>query len=234
MSSEWPLCPEARAAAFGRHEIQVAARVVPCLRLVEARAWRSEYGRRLLEGQGTIAAYACRNRRPYPETPVTWARHSEHAHGTAVDVNAASNPFRSDGVLTSDFARFGLEDGRDWLAAWLEPPPGLPVLFRWGGTWGTDLELAVVALRHEGERVRSGTVDPMHFELALSPAEVEGYDWGRAIREEEEMNKRLEEAAEFVERLRDRLKPGKDEATVKGAAERTAEAVRWVEERKGG
>jgi len=204
----------------------------PVLRLLELRALRTAYGERLSTGAGTIAFFACRNRRPYPETPVTWSRHSEHAHGTCGDIEPGANPFRPDGVLETDFDRFGYPDGCDWLAAWLEPPPGLPVLFRWGGVWTTDLATACLALRHKGERVRSGVVDAMHFELALTPAEVRAYDWGRAIREEEEMNKRLEEAAEFVERLRDRLKPGKDEATVKGAAERTAEAVRWVEEQK--
>lgn len=232
MSTTWPLCPTTTTIDFLGHRVSVAAAIVPCLRVVELRAWRSEYGARLLR-EGMIGAYNCRNRRPYPERPVTWARHSEHAHGTAVDVNWATNSYRSDGVLDSDFARFGLEDGREWLAAWLEPPPGLPVFFRWGGTWGTDLEAAVIALRHEGERVRSGSIDPMHFELALTPSEVRAYDWARAIRQEERMNRELKAAAEFVKVLRQKLKPGTASATAKGAAERTAEAVKWVEQKKG-
>ncbi len=232
MSATWPLCPPSTTVSFLGHQLAVAQALVPCLRVVELRARRSEYGAWLSRGAGTVGGYNCRNRRPYPERPVTWARHSEHAHGTAIDVNAPANPFSEDGVLRTDFARFGLEDGRDWLAAWLTAPEGLPVFFRWGGTWTTDLEAACVALRHVGERVRSGTVDPMHFELALTPAEVRAYDWRRAIRREERMNAELKAAAEFVRVLRQKLRAGTASATAKGAAERTAEAVKWVEAKK--
>jgi hypothetical protein len=236
MSKTWPLCPESlREITFLGRAIAVHELAVAPLELVEARALRSAYGVALAEGRldpAPTGAYVCRNRRPYPEQPVTWDRHSEHAHGIAVDVNYDDNRLRTDGVLVTDFDRFGYEDGVDWLAAWLEPPPGLSVLFRWGGGWVTDLEQASVLLRHNHERIRTGTVDPMHFELALSPEEVRRYDWAGALREVMEVNQKLEQAVRFLEVLREQLKPGKDQATVSGAAKRIAEAVTWVESQR--
>lgn len=231
MSTDWPLCPDTVPISFLDHEIRVHELAVSPFRVVELRAQRSEYGvwLRTTETPTPTGAFNCRNRRPYPETPVTWARHSEHAHAVAVDVNYDDNRLRIDGVLDTDFDRFGSADGRDWLAAWLEPPRGLQVFFRWGGGWVTDLEQACVNLRHNGERIRTGTVDPMHFELELIPAEVRAYDWAALISEEEAVNKQLEDAVRFVDRLRADLKPGKDAATVDGAAERTANAVIWAE-----
>ena len=179
--------------------------------------------------EGNILTGNCRNRRPYPETPVTWDRHSEHAHAVAADIDYDSNPLRTDGVLQSNFDRFGYEDGCDWLECWLEPPEGLGVLFRWGGGWTTDAGQAAVNLRHNGERIRSGTVDAMHFELALTPAECKTYDWRGAIAKEEAVNKQIEQAVTFVEELREQLKPGREEATPSGAAQRVARAVKRVE-----
>ncbi len=241
MSTTWPICPppsELQQITFLEHEITVHRLVVPALRLVELRGVRTAYGEAFAEGRigpTPTGAYNCRNRRPYPERPVTVARHSEHAHAIAIDVDYDSNPLSSSGVLITDFDRFGLEDGAEWLAAWLEPPEGLPVLFRWGGGWTTDPHQAALNLADNGTRIRTGVVDGMHFELALSPAECRTFDWGRAIRKEEEMNKDLQAAAEFVAELREQLKPGPDDATVKGAAERTAKAVKWTEaQRKAG
>lgn len=230
MSTVWPIGVPAGELAridFLGHEISVREDVVPCFELVAVRAIRSEYGRayaaREIEPAPT-GGYVYRNRRPYPP-PVTVALHSEHSHGTTVDVDYDSNPLRFDGYLESDFDRFGLEDGREWLEAWLEPPPGLPVLFRWGGGWTTDPKTAGILLGHNGERVRTGTVDAMHFELALTPAEVRSYPWAKAIEKEAEMNKELEDAATFVRVLREELEPGRDDATVAGAAKRVAKTV---------
>lgn len=231
MSASWQLCPDGLANfTFLGHQVWAQSLVRPMLELVEVRAWRSEYGRELMQGRGSIGSYNCRNRRPYPETPVTWERHSEHAHGNGtVDVNSAGNPLRSDGVLVTDMDRHGYEDGLAWLAAWLEPPAGLRVLYRWGGVWTTDVATAGIALRHKGERVRVGVVDPMHFEPSLTASEVRAFDWLSAIRKEEAMNRELEAAAEFVKVLREQLKPGREEATAKGAAGRVADAVKKVE-----
>lgn len=237
MSSTWPLCPDEQVTTLRwlGHDVRVHRLAVPALRVVEFRALRSEYGTRFAMGEigpTPTGAYNCRNRRPYPETPVTPEHHSEHAHAVAIDVDWDDNPLSTEGILRTNFDRFGYEDGCDWLAAWLEPPEGLPVFFRWGGGWTTDLEQACLNLRHNGERIRTGVVDGMHFELSVTPAEARAYDWDKAIAKEEEMNKRLEAAATFVEELRDGLKPGKDLATVQGAAERTAKAVKWAEEQR--
>ena len=235
MSSTWPLCPDGAATSFLEHAITCHPLALAPFRVVELRALRSEYGVWLAGAPAAstpTGCLVCRNRRPYPPTPVTWDRHSEHAHGTSIDVNWDDNPLRIDGVLSTDFDRFGWEDGCDWLAAWLDPPVGLPVFFRWGGGWTTDLEQAFINLRHAGERIRWGVVDGMHFELALSPAEVKAYDWRALIEEEEAVNKQMQDAIRFVDRLRDGLKPGKDQATVDGAAQRVADSVTWTERQR--
>jgi hypothetical protein len=81
----------------------------------------------------------------------------------------------------------------------------------------------------------------MHFELALTPDEVRGYDWERQIREEAEVNKQLEalvakadeikEALRFTQELTEALKPEDQErATAEGAAKRVAKTVLKSEE----
>lgn len=233
MSTTWPLfpMPATEEVDFLGHSIRVHELAVPAFRVVALRAERTEYGLWLqrTESATPTGAFNYRNRRPYPESPVTLSWHSEHAHGVAADVNYDDNPFRTDGVLATDFDRFGYDDGVDWLTCWLEPPDHLPLFFRWGGGWTTDLHQAAVNLRHNGERIRTGSVDPMHFELALTPAECKTYDWRRAIEREEAMNKQIEQAVAFVEKLREELKPGREEATPSGAAQRVARAVRRVE-----
>jgi len=237
VTTTWPLCPNNQVTTLRwlGHDVRVHHLAVPALQVVELRAARSEYGTRFAMGEigpTPTGAYNCRNRRPYPETPVTLERHSEHAHAVAIDVDWDSNPLRTDGVLATNFDLFGFDDGCDWLDSWLEPPPGLPVFFRWGGGWTTDATQAALNLSHNGERIRTGVVDGMHFELALTPTEAANYNWDKLIWKEGEMNKRLEAAADFVEKVRADLKPGKDAATVVGAAERTAAAVKWVEEQR--
>lgn len=247
MSITWPLFPkpETTEVELCGHTIYVAAIAVPAFELVDARARRSEYGVWLAETDSftPTGAFNYRNRRPYPETPVTVERHSEHAHGVAVDVNYDDNPLRTDGVLVSDFDRFGWEDGCDWLACWLEPPPDLPVFFRWGGGWTSDLEQAGLNLRHNGERIRTGVVDGMHLELVLTPAEVRAYDWDKAIAEEVAMNKQLEalvaqsagikRATTFVDGVLEELRPGKEDATPAGGAHRVAETILEAEKARG-
>lgn len=234
VSATWPICPDDQVTTLRwlGHDVRVHRLAVPALQVVELRALRSEYGTRFAMGEigpTPTGAYNCRNRRPYPETPVTPERHSEHAHAVAIDVDWDDNPLSTEGILRTNFDRFGYEDGCDWLAAWLEPPDGLPVFFRWGGGWTTDLAQACLNLRHNGERIRTGVVDGMHFELSLTPTEVRAYDWDAAIAKEEQMNKELKQATEFVRIVRAKLKPGPDDATVKGAAERVAAATLKVE-----
>ena len=57
-------------------------------------------------------------------------------------------------------------------------------------------------------------------------------DWDRLIAKENAMRKEIEDAATFLSELREELVPGKDDATVGGAAKRVASAVTWVEKTK--
>jgi hypothetical protein len=245
VTTVWPMCPEDRVQiAFLGHEITVLPDVVDAFRLVALRAVRTRYGE-FLSTQPLITTptggYACRNRRPHPETPVTVELHSEHCHGHTVDVNWDNNPFREDGVLQTDFDRFGLDDGCDWLECWLAPPPGLTVFFRWGGGWTTDLQEACVNLGQNGQQISTGNVDGMHFELALTPEEVQGYDWQTQIDKEAAVNKQLEalvaqaadikDAVTFTKVLTKTLAPpDQEQASAEGAAKRVAKTVTDAEE----
>jgi hypothetical protein len=80
------------------------------------------------------------------------------------------------GVLITDFDRFGLEDGVAFVSALLAAG------FRWGGTWSQSIALARAYLAANGHTVRDGRVDAMHFELELSPREVEARDWDAHLR----------------------------------------------------
>lgn len=235
MTTTWPICPSSsqlRTVSWLGHDITVHALAVAPLRVVELRAVRSEYGVAFRDGQigpTPTGAYNCRNRRPYPERPVTVERHSEHAHAVAIDVDYDSNPLSATGYLVTDFDRFGYQDGCDWLAAWLTPPTGLRTFWRWGGGWTTSLRGASADLRRNGERISTGIVDGMHFELALSPAQVRAYDWSAAVTREVAVNKELQAAVDFVNAARKALKPGSAQATPVGAGKRIAAATVKVE-----
>jgi len=240
MSLDWPLCPPDKVEiGFLGHRIEVHPDAADAFRLVELRAQRTHYGTWLSEqtrATTPTGGFVCRNRRPHPETPVTEELHSEHCHGHTIDVNWDDNPLREDGLLKTDFDRFGLEDGADWLGCWLEPPPELEAFYRWGGGWTTDLKQATANLERNGQVIRDGVTDGMHFELALTPDEVRAYDWETQIQEEAEMNKQLEalvaraaeikEALAFTQELTVALKPEDQErASASGAAKRVAKTV---------
>lgn len=240
MSLDWPLCPPDNVViGFLGHRINVHPDAADAFRLVELRARRTRYGTWLSEqtrATTPTGGFACRNRRPFPETPVTEERHSEHCHGHTIDVNWDDNPLSTVGLLKTDFDRFGLDDGGDWLGCWLDLPPGLDAFFRWGGGWTTELKQATANLEKNRQVIREGVVDGMHFELALTPDEVRGYDWETQIREEAEVNKQLEalvakadeikEALTFTQELTEALKPDDQErATPGGAAKRVAKTV---------
>jgi len=77
MSSAWPLCPGSSVEdmTFLGQPIIVHRLAVPAFELVELRALRTQYGAALAHdelGPTPTGAYNCRNRRPYPETPVRW------------------------------------------------------------------------------------------------------------------------------------------------------------------
>ena len=137
------------------------------IRLAVARALMTEYGTELIVS-GTVWTYARRPKRGVAE-------HSEHNHCVALDVNPPSNPVTLDGRVITDLDRFGLEDGAAFLEAFLTSG------FRWGGTFGTDLDEAREALGSKRASGREGRVDPMHFELALDPEAIAATNWEAEI-----------------------------------------------------
>ena len=74
---------------------------------------------------------------------------------------------RDDGVFVSDFDKYGLLDGVRFVGAFLAAG------FDWGATWDdTDgasederCRLTRRTLLRNGEKISSGRIDPMHFEL---------------------------------------------------------------------
>jgi hypothetical protein len=96
MSLDWPLCPPDKAEnRLLGHRIDVHPDAVGAFRVVELRAERTRSGMRLSEQTRVstpTGGFDCRNRRPFPETPVTEERHSEHCHGHTVDANWDDNP----------------------------------------------------------------------------------------------------------------------------------------------
>lgn len=195
MSEDWPMCPPTVPVDFLSRIVQMHPVAVPALELVAKRLAQTEYGEfieaRHRSGAAVSGGFNCRPRSSFMRPdgtfpPITMENHSEHAHGAACDFNfGPPNPARTDGFLTCDYARFGREDGEAVMRAWLEPPPGLPHLFRWGGIDTTDFQAAAAVLpepptftRHVG-----GTfADAHHFDLlALTLDQVEGFDWTEAL-----------------------------------------------------
>jgi hypothetical protein len=83
---------------------------------------------------------------------------SLHAHGIALDANAASNPYRNDGRLVTDMPLDMIKAVR--AVRTMAPPGGLGARV-WG--WGGDYQ-----------KVK----DAMHFEVVASPLELAlGIDW---------------------------------------------------------
>jgi hypothetical protein len=161
--------------AFGRTETWHRAGIGH-LKYAELLALRTRYGRSLLElasrasdsAPYVIQTYACRNVRG-GETP------SNHSWPRAVDVKPWANPMRDDGVLVTDFTRFGFLDGLRFVSAWLAAG------FEWGSTWSGERPLARWALTRVGRKIRDGRVDPMHFEREADPHGERAY-WVRRVR----------------------------------------------------
>jgi hypothetical protein len=181
VSISWPLLQPGdprltEILLFGRRTTVARGAILP-LKWSELRARRTRYGRWLAEQTQVTAAIWGHAYRPIRGSsgPVSPDNHSEHVHGHTVDLDPQHNPMRDDGVLVCDFARFGLPDGVAFLRAFLPA-------FRWGGTWSTSVAAARSALRRVGQRVRDGRVDPMHFELVLTPQQVRDIRWLRRLR----------------------------------------------------
>lgn len=119
--------------------------------------------------------YACRPIRGTSDT------YSLHSWPRATDIRPSWNPMREDGVLLTDFDRFGYNDGIEFIDAFLKAG------FRWGATWSHSKADAISALRRKGQKIRDGRVDPMHFELDAAPV-TDG--WVRRLRTYRALNPR--------------------------------------------
>lgn len=132
---------------------------IEAVKFAELRATATRYGRFMAERADPwdFQTYNCR--------PVTGSTtgYSLHSWPRAVDIRPSENALRDDGVLVSDFDRFGLQDGVEFIAAFLACG------FRWGATWSDSRAEAAAALRRNGQRLRQGRVDAHHFELDKPP-----------------------------------------------------------------
>jgi peptidoglycan hydrolase-like protein with peptidoglycan-binding domain len=170
VSAEWTLCPDpiVRPVILGR-ATPLDPRVVVPYRIAQFQALRTQYGKflrqRYIEDLFAFQTGNCRN--IDGTTPATPGKHSEHAHWHTVDIRPAQNQVRNDGVLKCEFDMFGLDDGVKFLRAFLHDG-----WFRWGGTWSSSLAVARDALARNGQKIRDGKVDAMHFELELSPQQL--------------------------------------------------------------
>jgi hypothetical protein len=132
------------------------------IKYAELLALRTKYGRFLQERREAldVQTYACRPIRGSS----SW---SYHSWPRALDIRPWENPMRDDGVFVTDFDKFGLWDAVRFVGAFLAAG------FDWGATWddtdgkSTDEKVRLTRwyLRKNGQVVRSGRVDPMHFEL---------------------------------------------------------------------
>lgn len=160
-----------RVRLFGQTETWHRAGV-EAVKFAELLALRTRYGRFLVERKDPwdFQTYACR--------PIRGSQtgYSLHSWPRATDIRPAQNPLRDDGVLITDFDRFGYEDGVAFVEAWLRAG------FRWGGTWSTDPKAARKALRNNGKKVFDGRVDTMHFEIATDPVTTGWVERLRAVR----------------------------------------------------
>jgi hypothetical protein len=165
--SEWSSCVAGNIVqvdVFGRRGTAPGMspwheEALPPIELAVKAALRTRYGRRL-ERAGIIWTYACRDIRGS-------SGHSEHSHPIALDVNPPRNPLRDDGLMICDFTTFGYDDGRAFVFAFLNNG------FSWGATWSRSKREAERALKNIGKKIRSGRVDPMHFEYEGAPVRYE-------------------------------------------------------------
>jgi len=157
MSSEWSRCQTAdhvKVAALGQTVRWHKDCILPFRAAIKL-ASRTEYGKWLLGRKELwdVQTYACREVRG-------GSGHSEHSHPVALDVRPGSNPMRDDGILITDYDRFGLDDGEAFVNAFIWCG------FRSGIAYYTIPEKTRSYLAQNGKKIRDGRVDPMHFEFA--------------------------------------------------------------------
>lgn len=143
---------------FGCSKV-VHKEAVLSFKVAELLSTATKYGRELLriDNNYKVQTYVCR--------PIRGSEsYSRHAYGIAVDIKPWLNPMRDDGLLYTDFDKFGVKDGYRFVKAWTDAG------FRWGGIWSSVASAVLGALRlAQGAKVRSGRTDPMHMELGDSP-----------------------------------------------------------------
>lgn len=166
MSSAWSKCNTSdhlKVAALGQTVRWHKDCMLPFRAAVKL-ARKTEYGKWLLGRKELwdVQTYACRDIRGSDG-------HSEHSHPVAVDIRPSANPMRDDGILTTDFDKFGLEDGVAFVNAWLRCG------FSSGIAYYTDPSLTRGYLAKNGQRIRpkGRRVDPMHFQFAHGPEWIE-------------------------------------------------------------
>lgn len=170
----WPSCsPQVRVHLVGGRVVPFHPLAAGPLKLAAAKAYvRTSYGRYVLttsvKDWTWWQCYACRRIRG----SASWSAHSV---SIASDIRPWANPMRDDGVLVTDFTRFGVDDGVEFVRCFHEAG------FRNGITWNQDIEQVRWALNRVGQRVRSGRVDAMHLELVLLMNQVRSRDWTAEI-----------------------------------------------------
>ena len=131
-------------------------------KLAELLSLRSRYGRELARIDDTwkVQTFACR--------PIRGSSsYSKHSYGIAVDIKPGLNPMRDDGALYTDFDKFGVKDGMEFVKAWTDAG------FRWGAVWSATTSIILGALKlKQGAKVRDGRTDPMHMELGDTPMDI--------------------------------------------------------------
>lgn len=139
MRQHWKACDEANLMAFGLApgvKITIARPALPAFRALAAAFRRHDYQIR----RHVTGAFNCR-------TITGGTSLSNHAYGTAVDVNWDTNPYRADGELVTDMPTVLIEEVER-----IRTIEGVTV-WRWGG------------------RYRKAK-DAMHFEVMATPAEI--------------------------------------------------------------
>lgn len=202
MTSQWEVCPGQKAVPiFGGPPAAWCPGCAQLLTFVTDRiAAGSRYGRKLAAdwragNWSYFQTFACRSVRGS-------TTHSEHAHSVAFDVRPFANSLHDDGVLVTDFDRYGEDDGIAFLHSIMDPIPGLGNPFQWGGgNYTNDVAIAVAYFKRRGSKIINGRVDAMHFEVdnAVTPERIAALDWAALSGEDDlQLTDKQAKAMEFI------------------------------------
>ena len=171
MSTSFPICDHAdlKTIRLLGSPVPFAEPAIGLVKLTELELLRvSEYARWISDHKAPaeIQVFACRAISG-TDAPVTIHDHSEHSHGHTIDIRPPWNPMNDSGIFHSDFDDHGgNKDGIAFVNCWKAAG------WRWGATWDRSKGSTRRAFANEGHQIRSGRVDPMHFELELTPAQA--------------------------------------------------------------